>query len=96
MQRVIRKKFSGHTIIAVAHKLETILDFDKIAVLDHGRLVEFASPDELLSRPSAFRRLYNRSQADEPTDIEPDDSPIVSNRSSEDNLSEAMKNKESK
>lgn len=60
MQRVIRQKFSGHTIIAVAHKLETILDFDKVAVLDEGSLVEFDSPDALLSNPSsAFSKLYN-------------------------------------
>jgi ABC-type multidrug transport system fused ATPase/permease subunit len=39
MQRVIREKFSKHTIIAVAHKLDTILDFDKVALLDRGILV---------------------------------------------------------
>lgn len=60
MQRVIRKKFPGHTIIAVAHRLDTIMDFDKVAVLEAGRLVEFDSPYNLLEVPgSAFSRLYN-------------------------------------
>ena len=58
-QRIIRDKFPSHTIIAVAHRLDTILDFDKIAVMDGGELLEFDSPHALLSRPSAFGRLYN-------------------------------------
>lgn len=58
MQRIIRSHFERHTIIAVVHRLETILDFDKIIFLDAGRIVEIGSPLELLSRPSAFREAY--------------------------------------
>ncbi len=65
MQRVIREKFSNQTIIAVAHKLDTILDFDKVAVLDCGRLVEFDDPYALLNRDSAFSKLYNTTTADD-------------------------------
>jgi ATP-binding cassette subfamily C (CFTR/MRP) protein 1 len=39
--------------------LNTILDFDRIALLSDGKLVEFESPKVLLSRPSVFRDLYN-------------------------------------
>ena len=64
IQRIIRQKFSKHTIIAVAHKLDTILDFDRVAVLDNGMLAEFASPHTLLARPSSmFYQLYNSSLA---------------------------------
>ena len=60
MQRIIRQKFSKHTIIAVAHKLDTILDFDKVAVLDNGILREFDNPNTLLEKPeSTFSKLYN-------------------------------------
>lgn len=69
MQRVIRQRFFKHTIIAVAHKLGTILDFDKIAVLDGGVLVDFDTPDALLSRPSAFSKLYNSCKADQAEDV---------------------------
>ena len=58
MQKVIREQFSRHTIITVAHRLDTILDSDKVAVMEGGRVVEFESPEELLNRPSAFKELY--------------------------------------
>ena len=60
MQEVIRTHFQNQTIIAIVHKLDTILDFDKIAFMDHGRIVEFDTPKTLLSREgSAFRALFN-------------------------------------
>lgn len=66
MQRLIRKKFCNHTILAVAHRLETIMDFDKVVVLESGRLIEVGNPYELLEVPgSAFERLYSASQAEE-------------------------------
>lgn len=65
MQRLIREKFSNHTIVAVAHKLDTILDFDKVAVLDGGRLIEFDDPYALLSRDSAFSKLYYSTLAEQ-------------------------------
>lgn len=65
IQRIIRQKFSRHTIIAVAHKLDTITDFDKVAVLDKGTLVELDSPYKLLAMPnSAFGKLYRSSVPD--------------------------------
>ncbi|KAJ5160374.1 uncharacterized protein N7482_007378 [Penicillium canariense] len=66
MQRVLREKFCNHTIIAVAHKLDTILDFDRIVVLDAGRIVETGEPYALLTEPkSHFSQLYASSMATE-------------------------------
>lgn len=62
MQRIIREKFTSHTIIAVAHKLDSILDFDKVALLDEGKIIEFDSPYDLLAdKQSAFHKLYYSS-----------------------------------
>jgi len=58
MQEIIRQEFKDCTIIAVAHRLETILDFDRIAVLDRGKLIECDSPKNLLAEDSSFKELY--------------------------------------
>jgi ATP-binding cassette subfamily C (CFTR/MRP) protein 1 len=58
MQKIIREDFKDRAIIAVAHRLETILDFDRVVVLDQGYFVEDRSPSQLLQRNSAFKRLY--------------------------------------
>ena len=59
MQKLLRSKFASHTVIAVAHKLETILDFDKVVVMNQGRLVEYGEPYKLLEREGSwFKSLY--------------------------------------
>ena len=79
MQRLIREKFASHTIIAVAHKLDTILDFDKVAVLDGGRLVEFDEPYSLLNQSSsAFSKLYNSLAAEEQQELSDKDCDVSS------------------
>ncbi|KLU87013.1 hypothetical protein MAPG_06019 [Magnaporthiopsis poae ATCC 64411] len=50
--------FAGWTILAIAHKLGTILEYDKVLVLDQGRVVEYAEPGQLLQSDSVFRNLY--------------------------------------
>jgi len=59
MQEIIREEWAGKTVIAVAHKLDTVLDFDKIAVLEKGSLVEFDTPQVLMERAGGvFRGLW--------------------------------------
>lgn len=61
IQRTIREEFKDRTIITIAHRLNTIADSDKIIVLSEGRLVEFASPQELLQdKNSQFYSLAKR------------------------------------
>ncbi|XP_023165481.2 multidrug resistance-associated protein 1 isoform X10 [Drosophila hydei] len=55
IQKTIRSEFKECTVLTIAHRLNTILDSDKVIVLDKGQITEFASPNELLSNPnSAF------------------------------------------
>ena len=46
------KPWSDCTIFTIAHRLATVIDYDKIAVLDTGQLVEYGGPAELLRNPS--------------------------------------------
>ncbi|XP_016840838.1 multidrug resistance-associated protein 1 isoform X5 [Nasonia vitripennis] len=55
IQRTIREEFKECTVLTIAHRLNTILDSDRVIVLDKGAIVEFESPDSLLQKPeSAF------------------------------------------
>ena len=59
MQDVIREEFKGATVICVAHRLDAIMDFDRVLVLDKGQIIEDGNPKILLQHESAFRTLYN-------------------------------------
>ncbi len=58
MQRIMREEFSEHTVITVAHRLETVLDCELVVVMDRGRVVEWGEPGELRGREGGvFRGL---------------------------------------
>ncbi|XP_032663383.1 multidrug resistance-associated protein 4-like isoform X2 [Odontomachus brunneus] len=48
IQNTIRKKFKACTVLTIAHRLNTIMDSDKVLVMDHGRAIEFDHPYILL------------------------------------------------
>jgi len=61
VQETIRREFvqKGVTVITVAHRLNTVLGYDKILVLDAGQQVEYGAPKDLLKRPGYLRRLFD-------------------------------------
>lgn len=65
MQSIIRREFKGRTIIAVAHRLHTIVDFDRVAVFSQGVLTELDTPQALLSRNSMFKNMWGDSATGE-------------------------------
>jgi ATP-binding cassette, subfamily C (CFTR/MRP), member 1 len=58
IRNIIAEDFKACTVITIAHRLETILSSDRIAVLEGGEIVEFDNPDVLLSRDSNFKAFY--------------------------------------
>ncbi|CAF4934663.1 unnamed protein product, partial [Rotaria sp. Silwood1] len=54
IQQVIRNKFKGCTVLTIAHRLRTVIDNDRIMVLNNGELVEFDTPSALLSNPNSY------------------------------------------
>lgn len=62
IQRTIRQEFYDCTIVTIAHRLNTIMDYDKVIVMDSGRVVEYDSPSALLSdRHSNFYAMTKDS-----------------------------------
>jgi len=53
--------FKDRTIITIAHRINTILDSDRIVVLDHGKVAEFDSPKELVRKKGLFYELVKES-----------------------------------
>ncbi|KAG0344609.1 hypothetical protein BG004_004331 [Podila humilis] len=54
IQKTIRKEFKDRTILTIAHRIKTVMDSDKILVLEKGRVEEFEAPTTLLQRPESL------------------------------------------
>ncbi|XP_025162191.1 multidrug resistance-associated protein 4 isoform X2 [Harpegnathos saltator] len=54
IQNTIRKKFKACTVLTIAHRLNTIMDSDKVLVMDHGQAIEFDHPYILLQNDQSY------------------------------------------
>ncbi|KAG9629547.1 ATP-binding cassette glutathione S-conjugate transporter, partial [Aureobasidium melanogenum] len=62
LQTTLRSNmFKDRTIITIAHRINTILDSDRIVVLDHGRVAEFDTPSELVKKKGLFYELVREA-----------------------------------
>lgn len=59
IQSMLRTKFGGTTQITVAHRLNTIMDFDYVLVMDKGKAAEFGPPSMLLEQNGLFAQLVD-------------------------------------
>ncbi|KAL3269849.1 hypothetical protein HHI36_008907 [Cryptolaemus montrouzieri] len=57
IQTTIRREFKECTVLTIAHRLNTIMDSDRVIVLDKGLIVEFDTPQNLLKGPTIFRGM---------------------------------------
>lgn len=54
IQKTIRTQFSDCTILTIAHRLNTIMDSDRVIVLDHGEIAEYDTPTALLNNKNSI------------------------------------------
>ena len=63
---MIDKEFKECTVIAIAHRLQTIIGSDKVLVLADGKVLEYGPPQDLLENEnSEFSQLVNELKKDE-------------------------------
>lgn len=60
IQAALSRLVRGRTVIAIAHRLSTLNTFDRIVVLERGRIVEDGTPSELLRRQGVYSGMYSR------------------------------------
>ena len=60
IQSILRNEFSSTTLFTIAHRLNTISDYDLIMVMDKGRIAEYDSPKNLLKNTnSLYHKMIN-------------------------------------
>jgi ATP-binding cassette subfamily C (CFTR/MRP) protein 1 len=56
---ICQREFANYTIVMVSHRLDMVIDFDKVLIMDKGSIIESGNPRELIEREgSSFKELW--------------------------------------
>lgn len=61
IQNCIKTRFKESTVITIAHRLNTIADYDQVIVMDRGRIVEKGSPWQLIQKDDLFAEMVSHT-----------------------------------
>lgn len=61
IQKTIREGFEGKTLLCIAHRLKTIINYDRICVMDQGQIAELDTPINLFEQGGIFRGMCDKS-----------------------------------
>jgi ABC-type multidrug transport system fused ATPase/permease subunit len=59
IQKALHELMHNRTVIAIAHRLSTLREMDRIVVIEDGRIVEDGKHDDLVARGGVYARLWN-------------------------------------
>lgn len=59
VQQALSRLTTGRTVLVIAHRLHTLVDVDRIVVLDHGRIAETGTHSELLAADGRYRKMWD-------------------------------------
>jgi ABC-type multidrug transport system fused ATPase/permease subunit len=60
IERGLDRMLEGRTVVSIAHRLNTAHDADRVAVVEHGRITELGSHDELIAKNGSYAALWRR------------------------------------
>ncbi|KAG8518496.1 Multidrug resistance-associated protein 1, partial [Galemys pyrenaicus] len=61
VQSTIRREFSNCTVLTIAHRLHSVIDSDRVLVLDSGRIIEFETPQNLINQKGLFFEMIKEA-----------------------------------
>ena len=59
IRQALRKNLGDSTVILISHRVTTLMQAEKIMVLDKGRIAEIGSHDELMAKNGIYRKIYD-------------------------------------